>query len=219
MIRILLLVSFLLSASALSAPRCERELLVPNTVISVSRTKSASLSVTLHTHAGEAVQCPDVALNKERLLYRHINVLLDDRPLSTDTLIGFISSPWLSLSNSAGQTLSNALSAKTRLINDAQLKRLLHLVISNQTHPYTGKMIVRIISKRPGDAAVNALGTVLRQSTRLSVQRAAARALGRSPQRAAHRLLQACVKNEDRMLSSRCERSLVRWATQHSLER
>jgi hypothetical protein len=211
---ILLLVA--ISAPAFSAPLCERELLSPSTVISLSGNESGLVKVTLRSISGEEISCPSVGSNQTRLVHRHIDKLSGDRPFKTDELIGFIASPWQSLSNSAGHMLSKGIDLKTRPINDAQLQRLVHLVIANQTSLYTGKMIVRMISRLPGDVAVKALGTVLCQSIWQSVQSAAARALGRFPPRVAHAHLTTCARDGDRMLSSRCERSLVRWAVQHS---
>ncbi len=201
---------------AQAASQCERALLATGTTVTVTRPSpgSKTLTVKLRTHSNDTITCPQVPQNQERVVRRQIDTFQDLDERDIDRLVGFIGSPWQTLSNSAGQRLSKRITQLEEKLSMKQLHRLTHFIISNQVTPLTGQIIVRIISRLSNDVAVPALSKILQQSTRLSIQRAAARFLGRIPTEDAHTSLKSCVKNADRMLSARCERSLVRWATQ-----
>jgi hypothetical protein len=208
----------LLSVPAASTPLCEGVILQPDSIIMLHDSKPSTDDITVHvrTPSVTGVLCPPIPRNLRRMVQRHIRDLSQLEHLTTDRLIGFIASPWRTLSNSAGQKLSKQILQGTQRLSAAHLLRLTRLVTTNQVGKVSGQMIVRILSKLPEAQAVHSLGSILKQSTRLSVQRSAARSLGRFPSNDAQIALKTCARGVDRMLSARCERSLVRWATQQT---
>lgn len=208
----------LLSVPAASTPLCERLILQPDSIIMLHDSRPSTDDITVHVRTPSVtdVVCPPISRNLRRLVQRHIRDLSQLEHLTTDRLIGFIASPWRTLSNSAGQRLSKQLRLGTQRLSAAHLLRLTRLVTTNQVGSVSGQMIVRILSKLPTAQAVPSLGSVLQQSARLSVQRSAARSLGRFPSNDAQMALKTCARGVDRMLSARCERSLVRWAAQQT---
>jgi hypothetical protein len=208
-----------LSASvSFAAPRCERVLLQSDSVIRLGTNgqTAGEITVRVQTPSLGEVACPNIPQNLERLVKRHINDLSQNVVLNSDRLIGFIASPWRSLSNSAGRSLTKRIIDGQVALTSGHVTRLIGLVVTNQVEPTRAQMIVRILSKLPGASAVPALTSILKQGSGLAVQRAAARALGRFPSKDAHAALKKCVGSVDRMLSARCERSLIRWATQET---
>ena len=208
----------LIASASFAAPRCERVLMLPNSVITLEIEGSIEerIGVRIQTAFFGQVSCPSIARNQQRLVQRHIADLSRNIELSEDRLIGFIASPWRTLSNSAGQKLSKQISAGRLTLTEGQVTRLGTLVVTNQVAAPTGQMIIRLLAKLPEPTAVPALASILKQSTGLPVQRAAARALGRFGSKKAHTALKSCADVVDRMLSARCERSLIRWATQQT---
>ncbi|MGB0648057.1 MAG: HEAT repeat domain-containing protein [Bradymonadia bacterium] len=215
------LITCLICVSALgqAETNCVQRLIVQrlNNTIEIGSPIDGMRSVTILTDSGETVSCPPLSTHLKRQMSRHFHTLETEKSLSMDQLIGFAHAPWAPLSISAGRELNRRARYDSAVLQEQQLDRLTEALMTNQLSPIGIQLTIRLLSLQGETQATPYLSRLLLNSANLSVQRAAARVLGKLNTDSARMALTKCVEEKNRLLSARCARSLVRWRTQHKM--